>query len=116
LTLGTIGKTENKTTRTYGRVRGDLEGLATKARSILFTIAGGALLALATGLFSNTPFMLVGAVHYGYPLPWLIRMIVAPEYFPWVVNYVNLIGDIIIWAIVVGVVLLVLARTRKSGR
>lgn len=86
------------------------------ARSILFAIAGGVLVALATGLFSNTPSMLVGAVHYGYPLPWLIRMIVAPEYFPWVVNYVNLIVDIVVWAIIVGVLLLILARTRKSSR
>jgi hypothetical protein len=111
-----MGKTENKATRTYGRMREDLEGSTMNARSILFAIAGGVLVALATGLFSNTPSMLVGAVHYGYPLPWLIRMIVAPEYFPWVVNYVNLIVDIVVWAIIVGVLLLILARTRKSSR
>jgi hypothetical protein len=83
---------------------------------VIFAIVGGALLALATGLFSNTPPMMVGAVHYGYPLAWLTRLIVAPEYFPWLVDYVNLVGDIIVWSIIVGIAVLVLGMARKSNR
>lgn len=94
----------------------NLKGFQMKARIVLFSIAGGALLTLVTGLFSNTPPMIVGATHYGYPLPWLTRLIIAPQYFPWRVNYVNLIGDISVWSIILGVVLLILATARKSSR
>jgi hypothetical protein len=95
---------------------GNLKGFQMKARTVLFSIAGGVLLTLVTGLFSNTPPMMVGATHYGYPFPWPTRLIIAPEYFPWRLDYLGLIGDILVWSIVVGVVLLVLAIARKSSR
>lgn len=100
----------------HSQARRDLEGFGMKARTVLFAIVGGVLIALATGLFSNTPPMMVGAVHYGYPLPWLTRLIIAPQYFPWLVNYVNLFADVLVWSIVVGIVLLILAMARKSSR
>jgi hypothetical protein len=87
-----------------------------KIRTVLFVILGGILVALATGLFSNTPPMMVGAVHYGYPLAWLTRLIVAPEYFPWLVDYANLIVDIIVWTIIVCIVLVISTLSRKSNR
>jgi hypothetical protein len=83
---------------------------------VLIAIVGGVLLTLLTGVFSNTPEMMVGATHYGYPLPWLVRMIVAPEYFPWVVDYVNLLADVITWSIIVGIVLLVVGAARRKTR
>jgi hypothetical protein len=87
-----------------------------KARTVLIAIVGGVLLTLLTGLFSNTPEMLVGATHYGYPLPWLVRMIVAPQYFPWVIDYVNLVADVIVWSIIVGIILLVVGTAGKKTR
>jgi hypothetical protein len=87
-----------------------------KGRTVLIAIVGGVLLTLLTGVFSNTPEMMVGATHYGYPLPWLVRMIVAPEYFPWVVEYVNLVADVIVWSVIVGIVLLVVGAVRKKTR
>jgi hypothetical protein len=84
-----------------------------KTRTILFAIAGGILASLVTGLFSNTPVGMVGAVHYGYPLPWLIRLIVAPQYFPWVVDYVGFLFDVVVWALVAGVLIGILTRARK---
>jgi len=50
------------------------------------------------------PAPLVGAEHYGYPLPWLFRLILAPEYFPWRVDWVALIVDVFVWTIVMRVV------------
>jgi hypothetical protein len=76
-------------------------------------IVVGAFLALLTGLFSNTPPLIVGATHYGYPFPWLTRLIIAPQYFPWQVNVVNLIVDILFCFIVVGLMLLILRKARK---
>jgi hypothetical protein len=83
---------------------------------LLSSVIGGVIITLVTGLISNTPPMWVGAVWYGYPLPWLIQHVVAPEHLPWHVNVLNLIADIVIWVVIVGVVLIVLARTRKPAR
>jgi hypothetical protein len=87
-----------------------------KARFFLFAILGGVLATLVTGLFSNTPVGMVGAVHYGYPFPWLIRLIIAPQYFPWKVDYVDFLFDVVVWALVAGVLFGILTRARKSSR
>lgn len=78
----------------------------------VFSVLGGVVVTLLTGLLSNT--VLLGAEHYGYPLAWLVRLILAPEYFPWQVNVLNLIVDLVIWIIIVGIVVSVLARTRRT--
>ena len=83
-------------------------------RVVIISVVGGVVISLLTGLVSNTPPMLVGAVWYGYPLAWLIRMVVAPEYFPWKVEVVGLIADIIVWTLIVLVILLVAMRRPKS--
>jgi len=84
-------------------------------RVVILSVIGGVILTLLTGLFSNTPPMLVGATHYGYPLAWLVRLVLAPEYFPWQVNVSNLIVDIVIWILIVGIIATVLTRGRKTG-
>jgi len=76
----------------------------------LSSFVGGAAITVLTGLISNTPPMLVGAVHHGFPFAWLVRLVVAPEYFPWQVNAVNLVSDVIVWSLIVGIVLSVLKR------
>jgi hypothetical protein len=83
-------------------------------RIVIFSVVGGLLIALLTGFVSNTPPMLVGAMWYGYPLAWLIRRVLAPEYFPWRVEVLGLVADTIIWGIVVGVVLSVSTRIWKK--
>jgi hypothetical protein len=83
------------------------------AKTVIYAIIGGIAITLITGLLENTPAMMVGAVHYGYPFAWLVRMIVAPQYFPWVVLPIEFIADIVIWAIIVEVILLVATRRKK---
>ena len=80
---------------------------------MILSVIGGVILTLLTGLISNTPPMFVGATHYGYPLAWLVQLVLAPEYFPWQVNVLNLIVDIVIWIIIVGIIATVLTRRRK---
>jgi len=82
-------------------------------RVVILSVIGGVILTLLTGLISNTPPMFVGATHYGYPLAWLVQLVLAPEYFPWQVNVLNLIVDIVIWIIIVGIIATVLTRRRK---
>jgi len=82
-------------------------------RVVILSVIGGVILTLLTGLISNTPPMFVGATHYGYPLAWLVQLVLAPEYFPWQVNVLNLIVDIVIWIVIVGIIATVLTRRRK---
>ena len=84
--------------------------MATK--TVIYSVIG-VVVTLLTGLISNTPAMLVGAMHYGYPLAWLMRLVLAPEYFPWRVNVPNLVVDLVIWIIIVGMAVTVLTRRRK---
>lgn len=80
-----------------------------------FAILGGIALTLLTGLI---PFRsLLGAVHYGVPVPWLIRRIVAPEYFPWSIHGAGLAIDIVVWTLVVFVLMTLYDRlaARRPG-
>lgn len=83
-------------------------------KKVLIAVVGGVAITLVTGLMSNTPAMLVGATWYGYPLVWLIRMVVAPEYFPWKVEIVGLLADIVVWTLIVLIILMVAMRKPKS--
>ena len=81
---------------------------------LILSLIGGVVITLLTGLVSNMPAPLLGAEHYGYPLPWLFRLILAPEYFPWRVDAMALIVDIVIWTVVIGVVLFVSTKIKTS--
>jgi uncharacterized membrane protein len=83
-------------------------------KKVLLALVGGVAITLVTGLMPSTPAMLVGATWYGYPFAWLIRMVVAPEYFPWKVEIVGLVADIVVWTLIVFIILLVAMRRPKS--
>jgi len=78
---------------------------------VAFSVIGGIVVTLLTGFVTNT--VLLGAEHYGYPTAWLMRLVLAPEYFPWRVNVLNLIVDLVVWAIIAGIVVAVLTRRRE---
>ena len=82
-------------------------------KTLVFAVIGGVVITLLTGLVNNTPEMLVGAVHYGYPFAWLEMLVIAPQYFPWVVRPVRLVLDIVVWTIVVWVILFAVSKARK---
>ena len=84
-------------------------------RKVLMAVVGGVAITLVSGLISNTPTELVGATWYGYPFVWLIRGVLAPEYFPWSVEIVGLLADIVVWTPVVFIILLVAMRRPKSS-
>jgi hypothetical protein len=76
-------------------------------------LIGGAAVTALTGLISNTPPQLVGAEHYGYPLPWLFRLILAPEYFPWRVDALGLVVDFAAWTIVIADIVFVWTKIKS---
>lgn len=59
--------------------------------------------------------MLIGAMRYGYPFSWLIRLIIAPQYFPWRVDLTNLIADIVIWSVIVGIIIFLASYFRSRS-
>jgi hypothetical protein len=79
-------------------------------KTLLASVVAGMGMTLLTGLFENTPSRLVGAVHYGYPFAWLVRLVVAPQYSPWNVSTPDLVGDIVTWSMILGIILFVLRR------
>jgi hypothetical protein len=82
---------------------------------LLVSIIGGVIITLLTGLFSSTPQMLVGAEWYGLPLAWLIRMIVAPEYNPWRIEFLNFLADVVVWSVILLVIVFIVDRARKPA-
>jgi hypothetical protein len=84
------------------------------AMKVGLAIVAGVVITLITGLLSSTPSGLVGAVWYGYPLNWINRLVIAPTAGnPWVVQWVNLVVDIVVWSIVALIVLMLIGMTRK---
>ncbi|MEM2943057.1 MAG: hypothetical protein QXT81_06510 [Candidatus Bathyarchaeia archaeon] len=82
-------------------------------KTLIISIVGGMIVTLLTGLVEVTPPMLVGAQWYGYPLPWLYRLVIAPQYFPWKPDLLNLIADIVFWAVIVGIVAFIVKKVKK---
>lgn len=79
-----------------------------RQRLVGASLAGGILVTLLTGLVPLRT--LVGATQYGFPLAWLIRRVLAPEYFPWRVSWLGLVVDLIFWTALVLVLLLLYDR------
>ena len=89
-------------------------GLKASMKTLVFAVIGGIVITLLTGLANHTPEMLVGAVYYGYPFAWLEMLVIAPQYFPWVVRPLRLVLDIVVWAIVVWIILFAVSKARKK--
>ncbi len=92
----------------------EVESLKSSMKMVIFAVVGGVIVTLVTALFNNTPEMLMGAVYYGYPFAWLEMMVVAPQYFPWVVRPLRLILDIVIWTVIVWVILFAVSKVKKK--
>lgn len=69
-------------------------------KTVVLAVAIGIVITLLTGLIDHTPEGLMGAAWYGFPLAWLVRMVVAPQYNPYVVRPLRLVADIVAWTIV----------------
>jgi len=74
----------------------------------------GIVITMLTGLMPSTPFGLVGATWYGYPLTWLTRRVLAPQYNPWYPKDVSLIFDIVFWSVVTAIIMF-FSKHSKSG-
>jgi hypothetical protein len=82
------------------------------SRLLALALGLGILVTGLTGLINNTPEGLVGAVHYGYPLPWLYQVVYPGA--PMQVDPVILLVDIAIWSVIIGMILLLLQSVSRA--
>ncbi|MDE1870515.1 MAG: hypothetical protein KGH71_06095 [Candidatus Micrarchaeota archaeon] len=80
------------------------------------SVVAGAVITLITGLYNSTPSGLVGAAWYGLPVTWIRKLVVAPQYNPWAVDWTGLVIDLVVWIVVVGVVLYLANSMMKKGK
>jgi len=82
------------------------------SRILLLALGLGVLVTALTGLVNNTPAGLLGAVHYGYPLPWLYQVVYPGA--PMQVDPMILVMDIVMWSVIIGIILLLLQSVWRS--
>ena len=82
------------------------------SRLLALALGLGILVTGLTGLINNTPEGLVGAVHYGYPLPWLYQVVYPGA--PMQVDTVKLLVDVAIWSVIIGTILLLLQSVLRA--
>ena len=71
--------------------------------TLLVSIGAGVVLTFLTGIVRLRT--LAGGEHYGFPAAWLVRRVLAPEYFPWRIEPLGLVVDLAVWTAVAFVVL-----------
>lgn len=86
-----------------------------KLKYVLESAAAGAVITLATGLVNSTPMQLLGASWYGWPVTWVRKLVLAPQYNPWVVDWYGLLIDFIFW-FVVALIVIYLIRMVKGNQ
>lgn len=79
------------------------------ARTIALAVGVGALVTLLTGLVPNGAAM--GVSHYGLPVAWLTRLVLAPEYFPWRIQWEGLLVDLVVWSAIAAAVVVATGRS-----
>ncbi len=84
---------------------------------VLVSVVAGVAITILTMLYNGTPYLLVGAVWYGFPLTWIRRLVVAPQYNPWAIDYAGLVIDLCFWTLVSGAIIFLAKRTQnKRGK
>jgi hypothetical protein len=69
---------------------------------VIYSVIGGIIISLITGLFQSPFYMILGANYYGVPFPWLSQMVLGPGYTaPYNVIWFSVFFNTVIWAVVV---------------
>ena len=79
---------------------------------VVVSVVLGASITLLTGEVNT--LHLIGGSAYGLPAAWLNDRVLSPVYNPWFVNWVSLVIDVVLWAVVVGLVLISLRKLKQS--
>lgn len=57
----------------------------------------------------------MGGTHYGFPMAWLVHRVLAPEFFPWRVNWLGLVVDVFVWTVVSLATIVLYSRVRSHS-
>ena len=68
-------------------------------RTIVASLIGGIVITLISGFVPRR--VLMGGTHYGWPIAWLVRLVLTPQYNPWKVLPIGLVVDIVLWGLIV---------------
>jgi hypothetical protein len=68
-------------------------------KNLLISLLGGIGITLITGLVPRTT--LLGATHYGWPMAWRIRLVLAPQYNPWRMLPIYIVLDTVLWGLII---------------
>jgi hypothetical protein len=85
-------------------------------KSILASIVIAVLVTLFTGTVNSTPTLLVGAAWYGYPVTWIRRLVIAPQYNPWRVDLLGLAIDLAFWFVIAVVIWFAVGYTKSRDK
>jgi hypothetical protein len=85
-----------------------------KFKYVIKSAIAGAVITLATGLVTSTPGQLLGAAWYGWPVTWIRKLVLAPQYNPWVVDWYGLAIDFVFWFIVSWLVIYIICALAQK--
>jgi hypothetical protein len=85
-------------------------------KSILASIVIAVSVTLFTGAINSTPTLLLGAAWYGYPITWIRRLVIAPQYNPWRVDLPGLAIDLVFWFVITAVILFAVRYTKNRNK
>jgi hypothetical protein len=81
-------------------------------KTFILSVFGGLGVTLITGFIPRR--VLAGATRFGWPFAWLIRLVLAPQHYPWKVAFSGFIVDIIIWSLAVFLLVYYLKNRKKK--
>ncbi len=81
---------------------------------ILISASTAVAVTLFTGILNSTPYMLTGATWYGYPIAWVRRLVIAPQYNPWRFDPSGFVIDIAFWFVIAAIILFVTKRKNRK--
>lgn len=82
-------------------------------KNVVESAIAAAVITLVSGLVPSTPAQLVGASWYGWPITWIRKLVIAPQYNPWLVDWYGLVADFIIWFVISWIILYILSTYMK---
>lgn len=85
------------------------------AKWTIESIVGGVALTLVSGLINSSP-PIIGASWYGWPVTWIRKLVIGPQYNPWVIDWKGVIVDFIFWFLLCWLALLIASKlSDKKG-
>ena len=91
-----------------------MQKIKKKSKVFVTTVIIALAIIIVSALYDGTPRGVVGAEWYGLPFTWITKLIIAPQYNPWRIDFVGLTIDLVIWTIIVALIIFFAGRLQRS--